>query len=177
MKTIKISLLGCIFLLSSCSTVQFYSDSNLSKKTGLKVYSAKPYLLVEYAKKDAAKDNKKGKTPNEDTPGNMTSIIYLPDIGKPQYIKLKAGLGSSDLQVALTDGMVTSYGLKSDSKIPETITSIGGILTGLKALIAKSDSLAAEKSNLKEVEKPIFDLYEILMDDNGTSLKKVVLVK
>ncbi len=45
MKKIIISLFGCIFLFSSCSTVKFFNDSTLKTETGIKVYSAKPYLI------------------------------------------------------------------------------------------------------------------------------------
>ena len=35
-------------LLSGCATVKVYSDAGLKNETGLRFYTLKPYLLVEY---------------------------------------------------------------------------------------------------------------------------------
>ncbi len=180
MKIFKISLLACIFLLSSsCATVKFY-DSSSKKETGIKVYSAKPYILVEYTKIPSAQGPKKSKTPSEDSLTIKTSIIYLPDLVNPQYIKIKPGIGSNDLKLTMTDGILTSYGLTTNTKIPETITAATGLLTGLtsavsslattsKGIVRNIETLTTEK-----VEKPDFELYEFIIDnDNSIKLRKV----
>ncbi|HSL87652.1 MAG TPA: hypothetical protein VK861_12005, partial [Bacteroidales bacterium] len=43
-----------LLTLSGCATVKFYSDPDLKKETGLRYYTLKPFLLVEYK---AEKDN------------------------------------------------------------------------------------------------------------------------
>ena len=53
-------------LLTGCATVKVYSDAELKNETGLRFYTLKPYLLVEYM---AEKDNTV-----------KTSVVYLPDL-------------------------------------------------------------------------------------------------
>ena len=44
-KNVICMVLGLLFL-SGCATVEFYSDEGLQKKTGIRYYAPKPYLLV-----------------------------------------------------------------------------------------------------------------------------------
>lgn len=109
-----LSILG-VLIFSSCSTVKFYDDAKLTQESGIEFYTPKPYLLVE---RNSAKDV-----------SLKASIIYLPDFTKPKYAKLKAGFGSNDLKLSLSNGIITSYGITTDSKIPETITALTGGLS------------------------------------------------
>lgn len=72
-----LALAVSLSLLQGCSQVKFYSDQGLTKETGLRFFTLKPYLLVEYK---ATKDNTV-----------RTSVLYLPDIVNPQYMVLKPG--------------------------------------------------------------------------------------
>ncbi len=67
----------CI-MLAGCATVKVYSDAELKNETGLRFYTLKPYLLVEY---QAEKDNTV-----------KTTVVYLPDLSDPQFMVLKSGL-------------------------------------------------------------------------------------
>ena len=75
-----------LILLAGCATVKVYSDAGLTNETGLRFYTLKPYLLVEY-------------TSDKDNPVK-TSVVFIPDISSPQYMKLKPGIGSSELKIA-----------------------------------------------------------------------------
>jgi hypothetical protein len=72
----KISLIAVVFTgliaFSGCASVKFYSDPGLRKETGLRYYTLKPYLLVEY---QAEKDNTV-----------KTSVVYLPDLENPSIL-------------------------------------------------------------------------------------------
>ncbi|MFN6087595.1 MAG: hypothetical protein ACK47E_02495 [Cyclobacteriaceae bacterium] len=140
MKTNLLAILTLTVILSGCATVKFYSDKELTKESGIEFYSPKPYLIVE-------------KNPAKDVSMKM-SIVYLPDFNNPKYAKLKTGFGSSDLKLSLENGIITSYGITSDSKIPETITAIGGLVSGIgtsyKSLAEAIDLL---KEDTKEVEQ------------------------
>ena len=82
--TILAVLIVAGFLFSGCATVKIYSDAGLKNETGLRFYTLKPYLLVEYlAEKDKTV---------------KTSVIYLPDLSDPQFMVLKPGVGSSELK-------------------------------------------------------------------------------
>ena len=159
MKKIIISLFGCLFLFSNCSTVKFYNDSTLKTETGIKVYSAKPYLLVTSINDSLS-----------------TKIVYLPDLTNPQYIKLKSGLGTSNLSLTLTNGILTSYGLSTDTKIPETITAATGLLTGVASIL--KENTKNDKHPLNPINTKLqFKLYEFILDkDNTVILKKVEII-
>lgn len=156
--TKRIFILLCLFismLMSNCATVKFFSDEGLKNETGLRVYSPKPYLLVEYM--------------TTKTGSVKTSIVYLPDLSDPQYIKIQPGIGSSALKLELSNGILTSYGLTTDTKIPETLGKITDLLT-------KSASSIADVTRSKTDEGqdlPVFELYEIVIADGSTKLLRV----
>ncbi len=81
--------------------MKVYSDAGLKNETGLRFYTLKPYLLVEY---QAEKDNTV-----------KTSVVYLPDLSAPQFMKLKPGIGSSELKMTFSNSALESYGVVTDS--------------------------------------------------------------
>ena len=166
MKTLKISLLCCLLLLCSCASVKFYSDESLKNKTGIKVYSSKPYLLVEYA--NVA--NKKGP---KDSLISKTTLLYLPDLKNPQYIKVKPGMGSSNLTLQLENTILKSYGLQTDTKIPETLNSMTGLITGLTTSVKSAITKGGKEGEEMKIEKPVFELYEFAVENDNIILKKV----
>lgn len=159
MRTSKLAgyslLFGICFLISSCAAVKFYNDESLEQETGLRVYSPKPYLLVEYQ--------------GTNTVDLKASIVYLPDLSSPQYIRVKPGLGSAALKLELSNGMLTSYGLTTDTEIPETLGKITDLLTKSAAAIA---GFTKEKFTA-EPGQPAFELYEIVISGGQTKLVQV----
>jgi hypothetical protein len=140
MKTNLLTILTLTAILSGCATVKFYSDKELTKESGIEFYSPKPYLIVE-------------KNPAKDVSMKM-SIIYLPDFNNPKYAKLKPGFGTSDLKLSLENGIITSYGITSDSKIPETITAISGLVGGVgTSYKSLAEAIEILKDDKKEVEQ------------------------
>lgn len=73
---------------------------------GLTYYDPVPYLLVS----DKA-----------DCSQSVTAVT-LP--GEKRSLRFKSGLGSAALNVALANGMITSIGQETDTKIPETIAAL-----------------------------------------------------
>lgn len=113
----SITYLSLILLFSSCAGIKFYDDKDSKNEIGLKYYQQKPFLLVEY-------------NPSKDVKVKST-IIYLPDLQNPDYVKQKRGFGSSDLKMELENGMLKSFGSTYDSKVPETVTGVGSLATGI----------------------------------------------
>lgn len=109
--------------LTGCAGVDFYSDAQLTKKTGIPIYAPKPYLLV-------------ARTGAESKPVEI-SLIYLNDVNNVIYAKPRSGFGSNDLSLTLTDGRLVSFGLKTDPKISDLVDSFAGLLTA-QAGAAKS---------------------------------------
>jgi len=157
-KSLIIIVTGYILLsFTGCSPVQFYSDAEMTKKSGLKYYTVKPYLQVE---RDIASNNIVKAT-----------ILYLPDLENPQYIAFKDGLGTKDFDIKLTDGYVSTMGIKTDPQIAETITSLGNI-------ISKTADAVTDLSTLKAVQptaasSKVIELYDIIMTNGITSVKRI----
>lgn len=159
MKTLKILLFSflAVFLSAGCASVKFYSKPDLSGETGLRYYTVKPYLLVEL---NSEKDNTV-----------KTTLLWLPDLSNPQYIVLKPGIGSNELKLAFTNSSLTSYGLVSESEIPETIGD-------LSTLISKTSDAVQPFAKPQEDPKQTqsdnnFKLFEIIINSSGTTLKEI----
>lgn len=158
MKNTLFRIFAVVFALaiSGCTPVRFYSNSELTKKSGFKYYTVKPYLQVE----------------RDLTTSNIVkaTILYLPDLENPQYIAVKDGLGSRKLDLKLTDGAISSLALDTDPLIAETLTALGNI-------ISKTASSVVDLSTLKAVppvaSSTITELYDIIMSNGITSVKKI----
>lgn len=146
-------------LLSGCATVKVFSDEVLKNETGLRFYTLKPYLLVEYL---AEKDNTV-----------KTSVVYLPDLSDPQFMVLKPGIGSSELKMAFNNSALESYGVAADSKLPESMEAFAAILS--KTAYAAQTLSGKESQGTMHQEQGIpFRLFEIIPTSSGTVLKEVL---
>lgn len=153
-------LLLSILLLSGCASVRFYSDAELKNKTGLRYYTLKPYLLVEY------------KAEKENTV--KASVVYLPDLANPQYVVIRNGLGSGELKMTFGNGALTSYGVVSESELPKALEAFASVLS--KSAYAAQAFTGAGLPE-PDLSGTYFRLYEIIPDSGGTTLKEVVPVK
>lgn len=109
--------------LSGCAGVNFYADAGLTTKTGIPIYGSKPYLMVV-------------RTEAEDKPVEV-SIQYLPDPSKVIYAQPTSGFGSANLTLSLTQGQMTAFGQQTDTKVPELLGAVTGLITG-RATAAKT---------------------------------------
>ncbi len=167
MKKSSFVLLCALFIsaniLPSCAGIKLYKDENMKTETGLKFYYPKAYVLIEnYPSKDV---------------NQKSSIIYLPDLKNPIYAKTRSGIGSADLKVDYENGYLKSFGLITDSKIPESISSIAGLATAIAAL---KESPAAPDPNENQLQgkpdngqQPGWELYEFDIVNGQILIKKV----
>jgi len=156
--TVFAAILVANVLLNGCATVKIYSDAELDNETGLRFYTLRPYLLVEYM---ADKDNTV-----------KTSVIYLPDLSSPQYIKLKPGIGSGELKMTFGNSALESYGVATDSQLPESMAAFADILSK-SAYAAQTFTGTRPGVNAEQSEISPFRLFEILITPAGTKLKEV----
>lgn len=148
-------------LFTGCATVKVYSDAGLKNETGLRFYTLKPYLLVEY---NAEKDNTV-----------KTSVVFLPDLASPQFIKLKPGIGASELKMTFSNSALESYGVVTDSQLPESMAAFADILS--KSAYAAQNFTAtrpADETGQQQQDAP-FRLFEIVITPSGTELREVGL--
>jgi hypothetical protein len=159
-RTIVFSGIVLIYLMvAGCATVKVYSDAQLTNETGLRSYTLKPYLLVEY---QAEKDNKV-----------KTTVVYLPDLAKPQYMVLKPGIGSSELKMSFNNSALESYGVVTDSQLPESMEAFAAILS--KSAYATQAFTGPESQGTRNTEPGTsFRLFEIIPGLDGTRLKEVM---
>jgi len=154
-----------VILITGCATVKVYSDAGLNNETGLRFYTLKPYLLVEYL---ADKD----KTVK-------TSVVYLPDLSDPQFMVLRPGIGSSELKMAFKNSALESYGVTTDSQLPESMEALAAMLSK-SAYAAQAFEGAPPFTPTEEGEHPTdpgasFRLFEIITGPSGSTLKEVVI--
>lgn len=159
MKNAFIKFLAGIFILAftGCSPVKFYSNSDLTKKSGLKYYTVKPCLQVE----------------RDQATGNIVkaSILYLPDLENPQYIAINDGLGSRKLDIKFTDGYINTIGLDTDPLIAEAITALGNIVS--KTASAVTDISSLKNPPFTSASATVIELYDIIMAGGITSVRKI----
>ncbi len=150
------AVLFAIFL-TACSPVKFYSDRQLTKKSGLKFYTAKPFLKVE----------------RELNNNNVVKaeVIYLPDLSEPIYIAVKNGPGSRKVDIKLTDGTISTLGIATDPKIAESIESLADLISETTGAITDLSALKGYVPGSLPVTNT--ELYEVLITSEGTSLRKV----
>ncbi len=159
MKKLKVIFVVAVtVLITGCATVKVYSDAELKKETGLRYYTLKPYLLVEYM---AEKDNTVKST-----------VVYLPDLSSPQYMKLQPGIGASELKMSFKNSALESYGVVTDSQLPESMAAFADILS--KSAYAAQTFTRTESHEIMSQEPgTAFRLFEILFTPDGTVLREV----
>lgn len=142
-------------LFSGCAPVKVFSDAELTRNTGFKYYSAKPYLQVE-------RDLQTGAIVK-------SSVIYLPDLAHPQFVAVRDGLGSRKLELKLSDGMITSFATTTQNMLPETLEAIAAV-TDKSAEAIKDISFKGVPSAMQNISA---ELYEIIINEDGTTLRKI----
>jgi len=121
------------------------SAINDSAVTGVRCYMPQPYLLVKITKKD-------------NVPEIVTELISLPDLEHPLVAEVKPGWGSVNGSITLNDkGILTALGATIDSKIPESLGAVSGLLTAAKAFIPTATAPA----------KTEIEVYLIRLDIKG----------
>jgi hypothetical protein len=153
--TTLLAALVCTFIFGTgCTPVKIYSDPSLTKETGLKYYTLKPFIKVE----------------RDQPAGNIVKaeFFYLPDLSNPQFLKVKDGPGSRKIDLKLKDGAIIELGIATDPLVAESMEAIASI-------IDKSAEAAKDIATLKGMTAAtnIIEFYEIIMDTDGTRVRKV----
>ncbi len=100
------SILLMTSIIVGCANVDFDADED-----GAVYYEPLPYLFYSVTDKCIS----------------SASVVSLP--GKKRHLDFSSGYGSSALSAEFSNGLLTKVGQTSDSKIPETLTSIAGLKT------------------------------------------------
>src|SRR5437762_5481467 len=122
-------LLAIFAATAGCAAVHvrpLTADEHMKKASaeGVRFYRPWPYLLVTAETSDKG-TNYKGQ------------ILYLPKMDDEYIVQVKNGWGTANGSVKLQDGwMLNEQGTIVDSKIPETITAISGLITAAGGVAA-----------------------------------------
>lgn len=122
---------------------------NPVEQGGVQFYYPHPYLLVSFVEKQNGENTESSAT---------VQLLYLPDLTKPMEAEFKSGwFGSSNLSLTLENGMISAIGVQSDTKVPETIASVAGMLSAIgeksaKSMVSSEEPFKLYKFVVKEVE-------------------------
>jgi hypothetical protein len=148
-----------LFVLSGCSPVKIYSNPELTKKSGIKFYTVKPFLQIE-------RDYETGEIVK-------TNVLYLPDLANPQYMAIKNGPGSRKVDLKLTDGCISTFGFTSDTKIDDYIDALSALLSKGTYAVTNLDALKTPQGT--KAMPNMVEWYEIVMKRDTTFLREVIL--
>ena len=135
---------AAISFLTGCAGLSFGPESS----NALTYYDPKPYLFISTAADCVS----------------TATIISVPETKKG--VTFNSGWGTADLSIALNGGMITTVGQKTDSKIPETLTSVGQLATAVGALAKTTttrDGACKPSARLYNIEKGIVDPKPIVV--------------
>lgn len=126
----KSRLIACFgaLLVSGCAAVQYDAykgDQKTANNIGIPFYAAKPFLLVEYGV------NEKGARTVK------TSVVSLPDRTTTYRARVRNGIGTANLQLALSHGILTST-----NGTTTNTDSLSGVLTALGGAAAVPANIA-----------------------------------
>lgn len=137
---LNLSMICIVLGLVGCAHIDFGGD-------GLTYFEPEPFMFVSTTKDCVT----------------TATIVVIPVDKKA--MTFHAGYGSSDLSVELSNGMIKSVGQKTDTKIPETLTSIASLATaasgfksisglGKQVICMPAATLYPLKSGLPDLRKP-----------------------
>lgn len=129
----QISLVTAALFIAACTPAQLmFGDGDRPADT-LAFFDPSPHLLVTVSADCTI----------------ASQVVAIP--AAPRWVRFKPGHGASDLSVAFNNGLITSVGQKSDTKVPETISAIGSLATPLASLLtAQSAEIAGAKTATPE---------------------------
>jgi len=134
----RITTLLLILITTGCANVDFNASED-----GAVYYEPLPYLFYSVTDKCVS----------------SATVVSLP--GKKRHLNFSAGYGSSALSAEFSNGLLAKVGQTSDSKIPETLTSLAGLKTA-GVLFDGASPVCAPKSVLFPIEDGVPNLNKRL---------------
>ena len=135
---------AAISFLTGCAGLTFGPEST----SALTYYDPKPYLFI---------------STTADCVSTAT-IISVPETKKG--VSFNSGYGTADLSITLSGGMITAVGQKTDSKIPETLSSVATLATavgGLARSAVPQPAACKPSARLYNIDKGVVDPKPIVV--------------
>lgn len=142
---IRIVIAASVVALQGCAGLDFYD----APKSGAFTYhEASPFAAIIVATDCTI----------------SVSAIALP--GAARSIAFRSGFGSAKLSIKTANGMITDIGQETDTKIPETITAIGGLAKSVSLGLSAADGKPAQGAKCA----PQIKLFAIDVDPQTNTL-------
>ena len=135
---------AAVSLLTGCAGLTFGPES----MNALTYYDPKPYLFI---------------STTADCVSTAT-IISVPETKKG--VSFNSGYGTADLSITLSGGMIAAVGQKTDSKIPETWSSVATLATavgGIARSVAPRAAACKPSARLYNINKGVVDPKPIVV--------------
>jgi hypothetical protein len=129
---------AAVSLLTGCAGLTFGPEST----NALTYYDPKPYLFI---------------STSADCVSTVT-VISIPEARKG--VSFNSGYGTAELSITLSGGMITAVGQKTDSKIPETLSSVATLATavgGFARSTASKEGACKPGARLYNIDKGVVD--------------------
>ncbi len=134
-----------LYLLTGCASVNVTHVDDKGSCDGIHFYEPRPYLLVTGSGQSLT-----------------NTVIWLPDHSQRYRVKFKGGWGTMKGNIKLVNGwMLDSLGVETDSKIPETITAVGSLVSAAVSAVKTPGTTTAAGPALTN------GLYIIDIDGTG----------
>jgi len=133
-----------VSFLTGCAGLTFGPES----PNALTYYDPKPYLFI---------------STTADCVSTAT-IISIPEARRG--VTFNSGYGTADLSITLSGGMITAVGQKTDTKIPETLSSVATLATALgvaRSTTAKLETGCSPGGKLYNIDKGVVDPKPIIV--------------
>lgn len=140
------------------------------KDTGIRFYRPKPYLFIGPA--GAAKEGAEPVGEQLTMLPVVMRVEYLPDYSEEYSIKMRPGLGTTKLTVALQDGWnLTSVNAETDQQYDEILKSVADIIGSVGGLVGgRSKATYAGKATS---DVPL-GYYEAVLACNECGTKEMI---
>jgi hypothetical protein len=174
-------LVGCAHIEIRPLTKEEREDPDkASKLNGVRFFRSSPYLLVRQTGNDGSCD---------------VTIVYYQNVDEPYIIIPHQGIGSITYNPTLTDGWnLTGFSGTVDSKVPEMITAVTGLVAAGVAAAVPSAPAAPAAAGVtkagKDVPRIAFDntaisvgqplepgMYKMTFGKDGVGFKRVFVLK
>ncbi|WP_375416302.1 hypothetical protein [uncultured Hymenobacter sp.] len=155
--------------LSGCAHYQVVRVKEGEDPEGIRYYRPAPYLLVSEAATEQAAlaAPATGQAPSAGGKAAIRTaepvlnykVEYLPDFNEVYAIQRRGGLGTVDMDIKLAGGwMLTEFGSQTDSKVPEMLTAIAGILPTVLGGLKQQNSFAAPTNGKGTLEPGLYKI-------------------
>jgi hypothetical protein len=136
----SVALLSSFVVFTGCAGLEFHQ---VPQEGAMTYRDSVPYMLVTTTQECVT----------------TSTVVSVP--GRERSVSFNSGYGTADLSVQMSNGVITSVGQKTDTKIPETISAVAGLAKDVGGLVAAKAVVGAAPPSKPVSCVPTARLYGI----------------